>query len=351
MQEECPDLLFLRITTKEAQLLSSKATYVSECQDRDLPVLPEIADQLPTIPGRYDVTELNVAGICLGDATVAAILPLIKQNIAKLRSLSIRSCNLTDGVIHVFNALEGTTQLDFIDCACNFHLNPDTGNVILDFLRRHPRVHRVGLQKTNIGRERIKKITDQLGANRRIHPAPPPEPPFALSRREFQDCIAHFERLLTLTTGTITLETFRDEMPTCYYRLVRVAAADHPLNDVNFITFLQALHPTISRAKLLRCVERYSHYSFVVPVVRRKKVSVLRADDKKDIVTMFQALDHDQDGVISREDLCRSLPESCGPNIEYVLKSLNTEKISKKEFAHSIAAPYLQEVRRKRRFV
>ena len=107
IDREHPQMIFRVIHEAEASRPSNLELYLSQCRACDLPIREVLCRQLSYTPGCYNLVHLHCDGTFFGDAGLMSLATLISHNFDSLRSLRLRSCDVTNaGVVSLCTGLQ-----------------------------------------------------------------------------------------------------------------------------------------------------------------------------------------------------------------------------------------------------
>jgi Ca2+-binding EF-hand superfamily protein len=194
----------------------------------------------------------------------------------------------------------------------NLHI--PAGMALLDLVTKNPNIRRLGTTRTRISEALRKKISLVVTENHRKRGAPHVRHYNLIPRSEFFEAKGAFDKLDKNKDGRINAEEFTIgfSAKTATVRKQARAIYTHVDKDfsgtVDFLEFLQASFPNISKEDIIYAVEVYSKFE-VLPTQKDVCLTSLTDAEKEEITAIFRRFDVNGDGHVSYQELKEKMIE------------------------------------------
>lgn len=383
--DDLPQLLFVVMSDTEAAQPSSQQVYEAACRERGVEPHREVFDELSASVGSLcNEQEIDCGGKYLNDAGALAVLDVVRPNITALQYLSFRSCSISDAVVlHLFELLTNcarmeagstapcpTFPLSHIDLSDNLHIGEPSLIAFQQFLQQsscaYPHLRSVSFSRTGADAAIVRRcnvdlrsICSRAATNSGRSPGTPRYQEKTLTnlpinrklpRPQYRSAMEDYEAEQNPMTRTVELEVFAKRHPHSYTILQRsIAATGRTTDEINCVEYLEARFPKVGPDVILEAIRHYSTFRPLVALAQGRVSERLRKDLLLEICEMFRALDTKHDGVVTMDELKQTISPAGVDSVNYILQRTGQAEISRDMFIR-MAAPYLNELKRKKRW-
>eukprot|EP01006_Ploeotia_vitrea_P017332 TRINITY_DN48430_c0_g1_i1.p1 TRINITY_DN48430_c0_g1~~TRINITY_DN48430_c0_g1_i1.p1 ORF type:complete len:370 (-),score=9.14 TRINITY_DN48430_c0_g1_i1:130-1239(-) len=159
-----PRLNEAEIDLNQLEHLSIREIYAKQCKQYGCNCNSLLLKQLPTDPGMFDQTEIDLSGNMVGPKGLLPVLELVRIN-PRLRRLIVKDNYLDNNAIHqIVVALRGHPSVTFLDVSSN-PISWTAGMSLLELVTQNPKVRGIDMTDTHIKPSIIDTILKRIDQN------------------------------------------------------------------------------------------------------------------------------------------------------------------------------------------